>query len=114
MVDVGAVVPGGDVTDTMTEPMKKTVGRSVLRGASGAVTACLVLLLLAVLASQIFFQFQGYPGLGWPAVGWHALAAVIAAVLQRFADRRRGAVSVLASLAVVGDAALTFWLLWWS
>jgi hypothetical protein len=35
-------------------------------------------------------------------------------VLQRIADRRRGAASVLASLAVVLDAALTFWLYWWS
>jgi hypothetical protein len=114
MVDVGAVVPGGDVTETMSEPTRKTAGRGLLRGISGAVTACLVLLLLAVLASQIFFQFQGYPGLGWPTVGGHVLAAVIAVVLQRIADRRRGAASVLASLAVVLDAALTFWLYWWS
>ncbi|MFC0433491.1 hypothetical protein [Kutzneria buriramensis] len=102
------------MTDTMTEPTKKTAGRGALRGASGAVAACLVLLLLAVLASQIFFQFQGYPGLGWPAVGGHALAAVIAVLLQRLADRRGGAASVLASLAVIVDAALTFWLFWWS
>jgi hypothetical protein len=98
----------------MTEPTKKTARRSVLRGASGVVAASLVILLLAVIGAQIFFQLQGYPGLGWLAVGGHALAAVIAVLLQRVADRRTGIVSALASLAVILDAALTFWLYWWS
>ena len=102
------------MTDTMTEPEKKAPRRSVLRGFSGAVAACLVILLLVVLASQIFFQIQGSPGLGWPAVGAHALAAAVAVLLQRAADRRGGGLSALASLAVILDAALTFWLFWWS
>ncbi|MFC0547457.1 hypothetical protein [Kutzneria chonburiensis] len=101
------------MTETMTEPAK-TYRRSVLRGTSGAVAACVVLLFLAVLSSQIFFQLQGYPGFGWGAVAAHALAAAIAVLLQRFADRRRGGVSALASLAVVLDAAVTLWLFWWS
>jgi cobalamin synthase len=112
MVDARTV--GGGVTDTLTERETRPRRRSVLRGASGAVAACLVLLLLTVLASQIFFQTQGYPGIGWLVVSGHALAAVIAVVLQRLADRRRGAVSALASLAVLTDAALTLWLYWWS
>ena len=103
------------MTKTMTEPERKTTPRrSVLRGASGVVAACVVILLLVVLGSQIFFQLQGYPGLGWPAVGAHAVAAAIAVLLQRAADRRTGLVSALASLAVLLDAAFTFWLLWWS
>ncbi|MFI9386160.1 hypothetical protein [Kutzneria sp. NPDC052558] len=103
------------MTETMTEPERKTKPRrSVLRGASGAVAACVAILLLVVLASQIFFQLQGYPGLGWPAVGAHLLAAAIAVLLQRVADRRTGVVSALASLAVLLTAAATFWLLWWS
>jgi len=103
------------VTKTMTEPArKKTPRRSVLRGASGAVAACVVILLLVVLVSQIFFQLQGYPGLGWLAVGAHAVAAAIAVLLQRAADRRTGVVSALASLAVLLDAALMLWLYWWS
>lgn len=102
------------MTDTMTEPEKKTIRRSVLRGASGALAACLVILLLVVLASQIFFQLQGSPGLGWLAVAGHALAAAVAVLLQRFADRRGGAISALASLAVLLDAAATFWFYWWS
>lgn len=102
------------MAETMTEPEKATPRRSVLRGASGAVAACLVILLLVVLASQIFFQLQGYPGFGWAAVGGHALAAAIAVLLQRTADRRAGGVSVLASLAVLVDAAVTLWLFWWS
>ena len=73
-----------------------------------------VLLFLVVLSSQIFFQLQGYPGFGWGAVAAHALAAVIAVLLQVVADRRRGGVSALASLAVVLDAAVTLWLFWWS
>lgn len=100
------------MTETMTEP-SKAQRRSVLRGASGAVAACLVILLLVVLASQIFFQLQGYPGSGWGTVAAHALAAAIAVLLQRIADRRAGVVSALASLAVVVDAALTLWLFWW-
>jgi hypothetical protein len=102
------------VTDTMTEPTRKKARRSVLRGASGVVAASLVILLLVVIGAQIFFQLQGYPGLGWLAVGGHALAAAIAVLLQRVADRRTGIVSALASLAVILDAALTFWLYWWS
>jgi hypothetical protein len=101
------------VTETMTEP-EQVHRRSVLRGTSGAVAACVVLLFLAVLASQIFFQLQGYPGSGWGTVAAHALAAAIAVLLQLLADRRRGAVSALASLAVVLDAALTLWLFWWA
>jgi hypothetical protein len=101
------------VTETMTEPVK-THRRSVLRGASGAVAACVVILFLVVLASQIFFQLQGYPGFGWGAVAVHGLAAAIAVLLQLAADRRRGVVSALAALAVVLDAALTLWLYWWS
>jgi hypothetical protein len=102
------------VTETMTEPVKTTRRRSLPRGVSGVVAACLVILFLVVLASQIFFQLQGYPGSGWGAVAVHALAAAIAVVLQRVADRRTGAVSALASLAVLADAALTLWLYWWS
>ena len=101
------------MTETMTEPVK-THRRSVLRGASGAVAACVVILFLVVLGSQIFFQLQGYPGFGWGAVAVHGLAAAIAVLLQVAADRRRGIVSALASLAVVLDAALTLWLYWWS
>jgi hypothetical protein len=101
------------VTETMTEP-EQVHRRSALRGTSGAVAACVVLLFLAVLASQIFFQLQGYPGSGWGTVAAHALAAAIAVLLQLLADRRRGAVSALASLAVVLDAALTLWLFWWA
>ena len=103
------------MTETMTEPEPRTTPRrSLLRGLSGAVAACVVILLLVVLASQIFFQLQGYPGLGWPAVGAHAVAAAIAILLQRAADRRGGAVSALLSLVVLLDAAATLWLFWWS
>lgn len=35
--------------------------RSVLRGLSGAVTVCAVLLVLLVLAAQVYFQLRGYP-----------------------------------------------------
>lgn len=102
------------MTDTLTGPEKSTPRHSVLRGASGALAACLVILLLFVLAAQIFFELQGYPGLGWGAVAGHALAVGLAVVLQRVADRRTGFVSALASLAVLVVAAAALWLLWWS
>ena len=102
------------MTDTMAEPEKKKARRSVLRGASGALAACLVILFLVTLGSQIFFQLQGYPGLGWLDVAAHALAAAIAVLLQRVADRRTGVVSALASLAVLLDVAATLWLYWWN
>ena len=95
----------------MTQPERKVGGR-LLRGFTGVLAASMVLLFLTVLGAQIYFQSTGYPGLGWPAVGGHLVAAVLAVLFQRLADRRAGAVAVLSSLAVVVITAGTLWLFW--
>jgi hypothetical protein len=67
-----------------------------------------------VLALQVIAWLRGTPGPGLGAVGGHMLAAVLAVLTQRLADRRSGwsrAASVLAVLVIVG---LTLWLFWWS
>jgi hypothetical protein len=97
----------------MTEPQRKVGGR-LLRGTTGVFAASMVLLFLIVLGAQIYFQSTGYPGLGWPAVGGHLVAAALAVFCQRLADRRAGALAVLAGLAVVVITALTLWLFWWA
>ncbi|AHH94366.1 hypothetical protein BC739_007265 [Kutzneria viridogrisea] len=88
--------------------------RSVLRGLSGAVTVCAVLLVLLVLAAQVYFQLRGYPGIGWGSVGVHAVAALLAVMLQRVADRRGGFTSALASLGVLATVAAVLWIFWWA
>jgi hypothetical protein len=87
---------------------------SLVRGFSGAVTASMVLLLLAVIGAQIYFQVRGYPGIGWGSVVVHAVAALLAVILQRAADERTGVVSALASLGVIAEVAAVLWIFWWA
>lgn len=104
------------MTETMTKAEPKAGKRrwSLLRGLSGAVTASMVLLLLIVIGAQIYFQVRGYPGIGWGSVAVHAVAALLAVILQRAADRRTGVVSALASLGVIAEVAAVLWIFWWA
>ena len=85
----------------------------MLRGLSGAVTAGLVVLALVVAGAQYLGSQRGFPGPGTVSVAAHLGAAILAIVIQHFADHRRRAVSVLASLSVFVVAGVLLWTQWW-
>jgi hypothetical protein len=99
--------------DTGKKPSGSRVAK-VWRGVSGSLAAGLVLLALAVIAVQVYAGNQGLPGPGTYVVVGHCVAAVLAVLGQRFADRLTGWLAALASLAVVVIAAATLWIFWWA
>jgi hypothetical protein len=84
------------------------------RGLTGALAAGLVLLALGVLGVQIYAYTQHLPGPGGVAVTGHLVAAVLAVVCQRIADRSSGWRSALGVLAVLVITSATLWLFWWA
>lgn len=84
------------------------------RGLTGALAAGLVLLALGVLGVQIYAYTQHLPGPGGVAVTGHLVAAVLAVVCQRNADRSSGWRSALGVLAVLVITSATLWLFWWA
>ncbi len=86
----------------------------MLRGLSGAVTAGLVVLAAVVVGAQYLGTQREFPGPGAVSVTVHIVVAVVAVVLQHFADHRHRATSVLASLLVFVAAGLLLWTQWWN
>ena len=86
----------------------------MLRGLSGSVVAGLVLLTVVVVATEILGSERGFPGPGTSTVLWHVVAVVAAVFLQRVADHRRRAVSVLGSLGVLLVTGALLWTQWWN
>lgn len=85
----------------------------VLRGATGVLAGGLVALLLGLAFAWFVAQRAGTPGPGSGMLVWHALAAVGAVLVQRYADRRAGTPGAVAALGVVAIAAAVlaaFWL----
>ncbi|KAA2264115.1 hypothetical protein F0L68_08870 [Solihabitans fulvus] len=87
---------------------------AVWRGFAGSLAVGLVLLALVVIGFQVYAGSHGEPGPGAWVVAGHVVAAVVAVVAQRFADRRDGPVGVLAGLGVVAVSAVTLWVFWWA
>lgn len=87
------------------------------RGVVPAVTAVLMLALLIMAAGMVVAQLVGggdrQPGPGGATVAWHVAGAVAGVVCYRY-SRRRGAVRLLALLAIVVITALVLWFFWWS
>lgn len=86
----------------------------MLRGLSGAVTAGLVVLAVVVVGAQYLGLQREFPGPGAVSVTAHIIAAVVAVVLQHFADHRYRAASALASLLVFVVTGLLLWTQWWN
>lgn len=98
-----------------TEPLP--VGRA--RGGfwpevSGALALGLAVLAAAVLVFQVIAWVRGIPGPGLATVGAHLGAAVMAALAQWLADRRRGWVAVVAVFGVLVVTGATMWIFWWA
>ncbi|GAB3154793.1 hypothetical protein GCM10027258_59100 [Amycolatopsis stemonae] len=101
----------GDPEEPATEPAKER-GRW-WRGFTGSLAAGLTVLALGVLLVAGIDFYQGVPGPGAVMLIGHPVAAVLALLAQRVADRRNGLPAGGAGLAVVlfTVSALTlFWL----
>ncbi|GHF77509.1 hypothetical protein FHX82_004307 [Amycolatopsis bartoniae] len=83
------------------------------RGLTGSLAAGLAGLAVIVLGSGVVCALLGAPGPGlWLLVG-HPVAAVLALVAQRFADRGEGRVAGVAGGVVVVLLLAALWLFWW-
>lgn len=86
---------------------------SLLRGLSGAITAGLVVLAVVVAGAQYLGGQRGFPGPGTVSVAAHIGAAVVAIVLQHFADHRKRVTAVVSSLLVFVVTGVLLWTQWW-
>jgi hypothetical protein len=73
----------------------------LLRGFSGVLAGGLVALAVALVVGAVIAQQRAVPGPDELTIGGHAAAAVAAVLVQRRADRARGAAAIGAPLAVV-------------
>jgi hypothetical protein len=80
-------------------------GIRLLRGFSGVLAGGLVALSVTLLVAGIVGQQRDVPGPGVIAIAGHAVAAVVAVLMQRRADRAAG--SARAAGAALGVVALT-------
>lgn len=85
-----------------------------LRAFSGSVAAGLALLTAVVVVVAIVGGQRNFPGPGAVSITVHAVGTVAALVSQRWADRRRGLIAVIASLAVFALAGVVLWTQWWN
>jgi hypothetical protein len=76
-------------------------GVRLLRGFSGVLAGGLVTLAVVLLVAGVVAQQRGVPGPGVPAIAGHAVAAVVAVLVQRRADRMPGAPAAGAALGVM-------------
>lgn len=83
------------------------------RGLTGSLAAGLAALAVIVLGAGLLCLLLTVPGPGAAMLIGHPVAAAIALVAQRFADRRDGLVAGLAAAVVVADLAAALWLFWW-
>ncbi|GHG27565.1 MULTISPECIES: hypothetical protein [Amycolatopsis] len=106
------IEPAEASPDAPAAPAARPGGRW-WRGLTGSLAAGLAVLAIGVLAVAGICLFTGAPGPGATLLIGHPIAAALALVAQRVADRRNGPPAVGAGLAVVlfTVSALTlFWL----
>lgn len=97
-----------------SDPLVPRLGLRVLRGLSGVLSGGLVALAATVVVAQWLIGSSGLPGPGMAAVAGHAIAALAAVVLQRVADRSRGAQAALAATCVLLLTAAVLWFGWFA
>ncbi|SDZ38956.1 hypothetical protein SAMN05421504_114121 [Amycolatopsis xylanica] len=84
------------------------------RGLSGSVAAGLVVLALGVACTGALSLFTEINGPGAFSLFGHLIAAGLALLAQRYADRHRGAPAAAAALSVLVITVAAVWLFWWS
>ena len=87
-------------------------GIRLLRGFSGVLAGGLVALSVALLVAGIMAQQRAVPGPGLLTIAGHAVAAVVAVLVQRRADRAAGLVAAGAALGVVALTAVVLGVQW--
>ena len=87
-------------------------GIRLLRGFSGVLAGGLVALAVTLVVAGIVAQQRDVPGPGVVAIACHALAAVVAVLVQRRADRAAGPAAVGAALGVVALTAVVLGAQW--
>jgi hypothetical protein len=84
------------------------------RELSGALAVGMSVLAVVVIVFQVLAWGRDMPGPGmWTVVG-HVVAAALAVLVQRFADRLAGWPAVAAVLGVVAVSGVTLWVFWWA
>jgi hypothetical protein len=84
------------------------------RGFTGSVAAGLAVLAVGVLGAAVVCSLTSAPGPGLFLLVGHPVAAVVAFVAQRVADRRNGAVAGVAGAGVLVIAFVALTLFWWA
>jgi hypothetical protein len=84
----------------------------LLRGVSGVLAGGLVALAAALLVAGIAAQQRAVPGPGALAIGGHVLAAAVAVLVQRRADRTAGPAAAGAALGVAAITAVVLGVQW--
>jgi hypothetical protein len=87
-------------------------GIRLLRGFSGVLAGGLVALAAALLAAGIVARQHSVPGPGALSVAGHVVAAVVAVLVQRRADRATGVAGAGAALGVVALTAVVLGAQW--
>ena len=89
-------------------------GGGLWRELSGALAVGMSVLAIVVIVFQVLAWGQDMPGPGmWTVVG-HVVAAAVAVLVQRFADRLAGWVAAVSVLGVVAVTGVALWLFWWA
>ncbi|MHA6629259.1 hypothetical protein ACU61A_27815 [Pseudonocardia sichuanensis] len=92
--------------------MTEARGVRLLRGLAGLLAGGLVALVLALVGAWFLAERLGVPGPTGATIAGHAVAAVLAVLAQRQADRRRDGVAAVAALAVVLVTAVVLAVQW--
>jgi hypothetical protein len=87
-------------------------GIRLLRGFSGVLAGGLVALALALLVAGIVARQHTVPGPGAVPIAGHVVAAAVAVLVQRRADRTTGAAAAGAALGVVALTAVVLGVQW--
>ncbi|GAA3846796.1 hypothetical protein GCM10022380_76110 [Amycolatopsis tucumanensis] len=107
-----------DMTDTEELPLAPARGRTRVarwwRGFTGSLAAGLVALAVLVLGAGLLCAFLDVPGPGAAPMIGHPIAAVLALLAQRVADRSRGVVAAVAGVVVLALALTALWTFWWA
>jgi predicted lipid-binding transport protein (Tim44 family) len=111
-IEEASAVPLPTPEESPAGEEKKPARGSRWRGLTGSLAAGLVVLALVVLGAGVLGLVTGAPGPGLFLLLGHVVAAILALLAQRVADRKRGFAAGAGIVAVLVITAVSLWLLW--